>query len=280
MSASQLRGLTVLALHAHPDDEAIFTGITLRRLADAGARVVLLLATRGELGGSRVPLDPGETVARRRIAELERSADLLGAARVVLLGCRDSGLPGWPGGRHPRALARADLRGLGRQVAALADQEGASALLYDDNLGIYGHPDHRATHRVGRFAAKLTGATSYMVTVDRDHLVHQAASGHLVHAAAQAAAVQYGRAGRDIAFRVVGDERELSAKYAAITAHASQVAPAMLPPDRFAATYGLEWFRREGAPGALDLLADEPCASGQPQVPAAGRPSPVAAGTP
>jgi N-acetyl-1-D-myo-inositol-2-amino-2-deoxy-alpha-D-glucopyranoside deacetylase len=54
-----LAGRTVLALHAHPDDEAIFTGLTLRRLADAGARTVLVVATDGDLGGSRVPLRRG-----------------------------------------------------------------------------------------------------------------------------------------------------------------------------------------------------------------------------
>jgi LmbE family N-acetylglucosaminyl deacetylase len=69
-----LSGHTVLVLHAHPDDEAIFSGLTLRRLADAGARTVLVLGTAGELGGSRVPLRPGETVPERRVAELEAAA--------------------------------------------------------------------------------------------------------------------------------------------------------------------------------------------------------------
>ncbi|WP_374203779.1 PIG-L deacetylase family protein [Pseudonocardia sp. ICBG601] len=73
-----LSGQTVLALHAHPDDESIFTGLTLRRLADAGARVVLVMATGGDLGGSRLPLEPGETVPDRRRREL---ADAASAAR-------------------------------------------------------------------------------------------------------------------------------------------------------------------------------------------------------
>src|SRR4051812_28468514 len=40
----------VVFLHAHPDDEAIFTGGTLRLLADAGWRTVVVFATGGELG--------------------------------------------------------------------------------------------------------------------------------------------------------------------------------------------------------------------------------------
>ena len=35
---------TVVLLHAHPDDEAIFTGITMRRLVDEGHRVVAVVA--------------------------------------------------------------------------------------------------------------------------------------------------------------------------------------------------------------------------------------------
>src|SRR4051812_50112783 len=92
-----LRGQTVLVLHAHPDDEAIFTGLTLRRLADAGARTVLVMATSGELGESRVPLRPGETVSQRRVAELERAAELLGGARLGLLGGRGPRRPRGPG---------------------------------------------------------------------------------------------------------------------------------------------------------------------------------------
>ena len=100
---TDLTGRTVLVLHAHPDDEAIFTGATIRRLADRGARVVLVTATGGELGTPRTPLPRGRTIAQVRTAELERSADLLGVSRLVLLGRRDSGLPGWESGDHPQA---------------------------------------------------------------------------------------------------------------------------------------------------------------------------------
>ncbi|HWN34523.1 MAG TPA: PIG-L deacetylase family protein [Pseudonocardia sp.] len=253
-STSDLHGHTVLALHAHPDDEAIFTGITLRRLADAGARVVLVLATAGELGESRVPLGPSETIGRRRTAELERSAALLGVSRLVLLGRRDSGLPGWTSGAHPRALAGADPHRLARRVARIAEAEGAETLIYDDAQGIYGHPDHHTAHRVGHGAAELTGAASYQITVDREHLAARAPGGHLVHGAAAAAEVHYGRPTEEITLAVSGTAADLARKYAAITAHASQVAPEHLPPAAFEAAYGTEWYRREGAPGLLDRL--------------------------
>ncbi|WP_214365296.1 PIG-L deacetylase family protein [Pseudonocardia sp. H11422] len=256
LSAPDLRGHTVLALHAHPDDEAIFTGITLRRLADAGARVVLVLATGGELGESRVPLAPGESVTRRRIAELESSAALLGVSRLVLLGRRDSGLPGWPSASHARALAGADPLALAGRVAELADAEGAGTLIHDDEPGIYGHPDHRAAGRIGAIAAELTGATSYRITVDREHLHVSARGAHLVHGAADAAAVGYGRVTAEITLAIEGSSEHLASKRAAITAHASQVDPAQVPVGEFAAAYGYEWFVRDGAPGTLDLLGN------------------------
>lgn len=251
-----LRGHTVLALHAHPDDEAIFTGITLRRLADAGARTVLVMATAGELGESRVPLRRGETIGARRLAELERSAELLGVSRLVLLGHRDSGLPGRPSASHPRALAGADPLALARRVAEVAEGEGADTVIHDDERGIYGHPDHRAAHHIGATAARLVGATAYRMTVDREHLHVSARDGHLVHGAARAAAVDFGRVTAEIALAVTGGPRYLERKREAITAHASQVGPEDVPVADFTAAYGYEWYRRTGAPGALDRLGN------------------------
>jgi LmbE family N-acetylglucosaminyl deacetylase len=49
----------VVFVHAHPDDEAIFTGGTMVRLAEAGTRVVLVIATGGELGEAPAGLAGG-----------------------------------------------------------------------------------------------------------------------------------------------------------------------------------------------------------------------------
>ncbi|MET0188328.1 MAG: PIG-L family deacetylase [Pseudonocardia sediminis] len=262
-----LSGETVLALHAHPDDEAIFTGITLRRLADAGARVVLVMATGGELGGSRLPLSDGETVAARRRRELERAAEMLGVARLVLLGHRDSGLPGGPDESHAGALAGADPLALGRRVAELADAEGAATLVYDDDAGIYGHPDHRVAHAVGATAASLSGATGYRMTVDREHLHLSARDRHLVHGAARAADVAFGRVTAEIATAVAGSASDLAVKRAAMLTHASQIGPDAVPDETFAATYGYEWFLRDGASGLLDVLGNEHLLAGAPRRP-------------
>jgi len=247
---NRLSGRTAVFLHAHPDDEAIFTAITMRRLADRGARVVLVMATGGELGERLAPLAPGESVHRRRLAELEAAADRLGVARLIMLGRRDSGMEGWRAGRHPRALARARADRLARRLADVVDAEGAEAVVHYDDRGIYGHPDHVAVHRIGSLAALLTGSRSYEATVDREHLRER---DHLLDAASGYSG-DYGRSAADIRVKLVATDAELAAKRDAMAAHASQIAPDALTGPRFAEAYGHEWYLRTGNPGLLESL--------------------------
>lgn len=44
---------TIVAFHAHPDDEALLTGGTLARAAADGHRVVVVVATDGIMGTHR-----------------------------------------------------------------------------------------------------------------------------------------------------------------------------------------------------------------------------------
>ncbi|PSK99194.1 LmbE family N-acetylglucosaminyl deacetylase [Haloactinopolyspora alba] len=255
---ADLRGRTVMVLHAHPDDEAIFTGATMRRLADAGARVVLATATLGELGAEHVSLAAGETMAQRRVAELERAADLLGVQRLVLLGHRDSGLPGAADNAHRDALAAADPARVARRLAALAGEEHADAIVYDDGGGIYGHPDHLAAHRIGTLAARLAGVPAYESTVDRGHLHDPAGRAHLVHAAARATGLPIGVETEQIALTLTATATELAVKRAAIAAHASQITAEDVTHAAFDDAYGLEWFVRTGGAGPLDAVLSSP----------------------
>jgi LmbE family N-acetylglucosaminyl deacetylase len=252
-SPARLDGRTVVVLHAHPDDEAIFTGATIRRLADRGARVVLVTATAGEMSTVRHALPAGADLAAVRRAELEQAAEELGVARLVLLGRRDSGLPGWESGSHPRALVRADLRALSATVAQLVVRESAEAVVAYDADGIYGHPDHVAVHLVGRYAAALAGATSYEATVDREHL--HFAGAHVLDAAAQGPG-RYGRVTAEITTAVAATPGELAAKRRAMAAHRSQIDPRELADDGFAESYELEWFVRRGSPALLEELGN------------------------
>ena len=94
--------LTLMAVHAHPDDEATGTGGILAKAAAEGIETVLVTCTDGRCGdapGGVKPGDPGHdpaAVVEMRRAELERSCAILGVKHLELLGFGDSGMMGWP----------------------------------------------------------------------------------------------------------------------------------------------------------------------------------------
>ena len=93
---------TLVCFHAHPDDEALLTAGTMAKAAAEGHRVVLVVATRGDVGQVADDfLDGAESLASRRWGELEQSARILGVARVVWLGYADSGSGGREHRRRP-----------------------------------------------------------------------------------------------------------------------------------------------------------------------------------
>ena len=149
---------TLVFFHAHPDDEAMITAGTMAAAADAGHRVVLVVATGGEQGEPKPGvLEPGEELGSRRMAETQRSAEILGVDRVHFLGYLDSGMMGEPTNDDPRSFWRADVEEAATALAGLLGEDGAEALTIYDDGGTYGHPDHIQVHRVGRRAAELAG---------------------------------------------------------------------------------------------------------------------------
>nr|AGS49538.1 putative LMBE-related protein [uncultured bacterium esnapd8] len=240
---------TVIVLHAHPDDEAIFTGLTMRRLADAGARVVLVMATDGAAGVPHVPLSRGESLRSRRLTELERACDLLGVARLEVLGYSDSGAHDGPYGAG--SLGAACVTKVARQVARVASREGASTVVHYDPGGIYGHIDHVQVHRVGAMVTRSLHLAGYQATVDA--LALRAGPRHVLQRAA-GGLTEVGVPASQISLTVNAEGPDLLAKMAAMATHSSQIVPADLDPTCFAAAYGREWFVREGQRGALDAL--------------------------
>lgn len=163
---------TLVCFHAHPDDESIGTGGLMARAAAEGHRVVLVTATRGELG-EIMPgvLDEGEQLGLRRSAELWASAETLGVARVEVLGYVDSGMMGEPSNDAPWCFWQADVESAAQRLAAILDDEAPDAFTIYDDHGGYGHPDHIQVHRVGTRAAEIAGVESvFQGTMNRDHL--------------------------------------------------------------------------------------------------------------
>jgi len=155
---------TVVAFHAHPDDEVLLTGGTLARLAAEGHRVVIAMACDGVVW--RAP-GPG---TRTRLDDLRASASMLGAARVEHLGYADSGhgpvlFPDPPGRVR---FVRADLDEAAAKLAGLIREERADLLLSYDRHGGYGHRDHVRVHQVGARAAELTGVRVLEATLPRE----------------------------------------------------------------------------------------------------------------
>jgi LmbE family N-acetylglucosaminyl deacetylase len=255
---------TIVFLHAHPDDEAIFTGGTMALLAARGIRVVLVVATAGELGAATGPLDPTTLPGHRRV-ETDAAAAVLGIARVAFLGYRDSGLPGDPANDAPGSFFSADTEQVAGEVAAILREEAASAVVVYDAGGIYGHPDHVQVHRVGVRAAAMAGVeTVYQATVDREylHFVETHLVDHAVGAVDQAGASVPGRPTIGVpsvlVTTMVDVRPRLDEKRAAIAAHASQVpetsSPMTMPAATFADVYGYEWYVRTGPAGIIDEL--------------------------
>lgn len=265
------RRLTVVAFHAHPDDEALFTGGTLARIAAEGHRTVLVTATLGQAGltGPAGPAGaaPADLGARRRL-ELLAAARALGCARVETLGYHDSGLHNEASG-GPR-FADVPVEAAARKLAAILQEERADVLTTYDPRGGYGHPDHVQVHRVGARAAELAGTPRVLeATVDRSKLrpvlAVLRAAGRLLPSLPLGPPSTVFTDRAELTHAV--DVREyLPQKRAALRAHASQTEGgrglrtvallSRLPEPLFAAVCGREWFVEPGRPAAGGLGDD------------------------
>jgi mycothiol S-conjugate amidase len=141
---------TIVALHAHPDDESSKGAGTIARYSDEGVRTVLVTATAGEAGdilnpAANSPEARADLAAVRR-SELRDAAAIIGYDDVVMLGYRDSGMPGTDENRHPLAFVNAPFEEiLGRMVAIVRSEQPEVILGYDDHER-YPHPDHLRIH--------------------------------------------------------------------------------------------------------------------------------------
>src|SRR6202166_5053415 len=101
--------LTLMAVHAHPDDEASGGGI-LATYADQGIRTIVVTCTNGEFGDAPGGIKPGQEghdpaeVARLRLAELDKSAGILRVTDLETLGYHDSGMEEWEYKADPQAF--------------------------------------------------------------------------------------------------------------------------------------------------------------------------------
>jgi LmbE family N-acetylglucosaminyl deacetylase len=244
---------TLVSLHAHPDDETIVTGGTIARASDDGHRVVLVFATRGELGEvADGVLSPGETLAERRVEETRRAAEILGVARVEFLGYVDSGMADTEANDAAGSFWSADVDDAARRVARILEEEQAELLTVYDERGAYGHPDHIQIHRVGVRAAALAGTPRvYAATVSRQHFLTVAREeyGDLPPDAEAPNPEDFDLGVDESLITTTVDVSDvLHRKRAAMAAHASQIPETSfflaMADGAFRRTFGTEWFVR------------------------------------
>ncbi|MCZ7525399.1 MAG: PIG-L family deacetylase [Acidimicrobiia bacterium] len=248
---------TIVSFHAHPDDEAITTGGVLARAAAEGHRVVLAVATRGELGEvADGVLRPGEALSERRVVETHRAAEILGVHRVEFLGYRDSGMMGEPTNDAPGSFWSAHVGEAAARLGAILTEESADVLTVYDDRGGYGHPDHIQVHRVGIAAAETAGTPPvvFEAVVNRDHIrrLMARAPAALPEGTEVPDVDEMGLGVPESVITTAVDVRDfVGLKRAAMAAHASQIDHSSfflaLPEDPFREAFGWEWFVRRGA---------------------------------
>jgi LmbE family N-acetylglucosaminyl deacetylase len=167
------RPLTLMAVHAHPDDEATGTGGVLAKAAAEGIRTVLVTCTDGRCGDGPdgvKPGDPGhdpEKVVELRRQELENSCAVLNVSHLELLGYADSGMMDWPTNDAPGSFWSTPVDEAAARLAELMRRYQPDVVVTYDENGFYGHPDHIQAHRITMAAVAETGISAkvYWTTV-------------------------------------------------------------------------------------------------------------------
>lgn len=145
--------LRLMAVHAHPDDEASKGAATTARYAAEGARVMVVTLTGGERGDILNPaMDIPEVHGRIhevRRDEMAKAAEILGVEHHWL-GYVDSGLPeGDPLPPLPEGcFAAIPLDGPTEDLVRVIREFRPHVLTTYDENGGYPHPDHIRCHEV------------------------------------------------------------------------------------------------------------------------------------
>jgi LmbE family N-acetylglucosaminyl deacetylase len=260
--------LTIMAVHAHPDDEASSTGGILAKYAAEGVRTVLVTCTNGELGDTP-SAKPGDDdhdtadVVALRMRELQDSCRILGVTHLETLGYHDSGMMGWEANDAPGSFWSMPLEQAAAPLIALMDTYRPDVVVTYDDFGFYGHPDHIAAHRITMAALEATGLSAklYFPTIRRSGIGEFRT--RLSKIGIELPDVDDSQFGSpDEAIGATIDCREhAAAKHAALAAHVSQAENIFflkLPMEDFVEAFCIEEFirvRPEGTGIETDLLA-------------------------
>jgi LmbE family N-acetylglucosaminyl deacetylase len=158
--------LTMMAVHAHPDDEASSTGGVLATYSAQGIRTVVVTCTNGEFGDAPGGVKPGhnghdeQEVARHRLDELRESCAILGVTNLELLGYHDSGMPDWDYKDRPDAFCNVPEADVAARITGLIEVYQPQVLITYDDQGPYQHPDHVHASRSAQAAFAKSGTVA------------------------------------------------------------------------------------------------------------------------
>jgi len=266
--------LTLMAVHAHPDDEASSTGGVLATYSAEGIRTVVVTCTNGEFGDAPGGVKPGEdghdeqAVAQLRLSELRQSAKILGVTHLELLGYHDSGMPDWDYKNRPDAFCNAPFAQVAGRISALIERYRPQVLITYDDKGLYQHPDHVYASRTAQAAVAATGipAKLYLSAIRGSdwQKVQDALRDLGADVPGMTLTAEQRQQQAEIEARItttVDIRPVLSRKREALFAHASQIQESWfskIPPEIAEVTFGYENFIRArdvtGAPVPEDDL--------------------------
>jgi LmbE family N-acetylglucosaminyl deacetylase len=167
--------LTLMAVHAHPDDEASSTGGVLAKYSAEGIRTVVVTCTNGEFGDAPGQVKPGsdghdeQEVAQLRLSELRQSVKILGVTNLELLGYHDSGMLEWDYRNRPDAFCNVPQELVAARIVALIERYQPQIVISYDDQSAYQHPDHVHAARSAAAAVAASGlpAKYYQIAMRR-----------------------------------------------------------------------------------------------------------------
>jgi len=154
--------LTLMAVHAHPDDESSSTGGVLARYSAEGVRTVVVTCTNGELGDGPDHVKPDEdghdpaAVAELRMGELRSAASALGISFLEPLGYHDSGMADWDHKGRQDVFCNTPLEESSARLVSLFEEYRPQVVVTYDERGGYLHPDHIRAHELTMAAVAAT----------------------------------------------------------------------------------------------------------------------------
>jgi LmbE family N-acetylglucosaminyl deacetylase len=252
--------LTLMAVHAHPDDESSSTGGILARYSDEGVRTIVVTCTNGEFGDGPAGVKPGEDghdtadVAQTRLAELREACKHLGVTELELLGYHDSGMPEWEYRNRPDAFCNIPLDEVAGRIGVLIERYQPQVVVTYDPDGAYQHPDHLQASRAAITAVERSSvpAKLYLTAMRRSDWQR-------IGEALRAAGEEIGdwelteeeerqsRASEARITTTVEIGAVLERKRAALLAHGSQISESWfskIPAEVAASVFGVEHFIR------------------------------------